>query len=87
MLAILGVFTSVTVTPGMVGQYHVPVVASLLMMAPGMDVNEAKAFALVAHLVAFVPPVLLGVAAILNEKLQIRDLVPRRVSGSISEGP
>jgi len=77
MLAILGVFTSVTVTPGMVGQYHVPVVASLLMILPGMDVNEAKAVAIVAHLLAILPPVILGVYSMLSEQLQIHDLIPR----------
>jgi len=78
MLAILGVFTAVTVTPGMVGQYHVPVVASLLMILPGMNVNEAKAVAIVAHLVALLPPVVLGVYSMLSEKLHIYDLIPER---------
>lgn len=78
MLAILGVFTAVTITPGMVGQYHVPVVASLLMILPGMDVNEAKAVAIVAHLLALLPPVVLGVYSMMNERLHIRDLIPER---------
>jgi uncharacterized protein (TIRG00374 family) len=78
MLAILGVFTAVTVTPGMVGQYHVPVVASLLMILPGMNVNEAKAVAIVAHLLAILPPVVLGVYCMLSEQLHIHDLIPKR---------
>ena len=78
VLAILGVFTSVTVTPGLVGQYHVPVVASLLMMLPGMDVNQAKAIAIVAHLIAVVPPVVLGVCSMLGAQLGFSDLIPQR---------
>ena len=78
MLAILGVFTAVTVTPGLVGQYHVPVVASLLMILPGMNVNEAKAVAIVAHLLAILPPVILGVYSMLREQLHIHDLNPKR---------
>jgi uncharacterized protein (TIRG00374 family) len=78
MLAMLGVFTAVTVTPGLVGQYHVPVIASLLMILPGMNVNEAKAVAIVAHLLALLPPVVLGVYSMLSEQLHIHDLIPER---------
>jgi len=83
MLAILGVLTSVTVTPGLVGQYHVSVVAGLLMILPGMDVNEAKAVAIIAHLVALLPPVILGVYSMLGEQLQIRDLIQQRRTKSL----
>ncbi len=76
MLSILGISTSVTVTPGMVGQYHVPVVASLLMIVPNMDPNEAKAVAIVAHLVALLPPATLGIFSMLRERLRVVDLVP-----------
>ncbi|MFC1694917.1 lysylphosphatidylglycerol synthase transmembrane domain-containing protein [Pseudomonadota bacterium] len=84
MLAILGVFTSITVTPGMLGQYHVPVVASLLMILPGMNVDEAKAVAIVAHLLALLPPVVLGVYSMLGENLRLGDLIPKRQVKSIN---
>ena len=77
MLSILGVFTSVTITPGMVGQYHVPIVASLLMTVPSIDPNEAKAVAIVAHVVAIIPPVALGVYSMVREGLRVGDLVPK----------
>jgi uncharacterized membrane protein YbhN (UPF0104 family) len=76
ILAILGVFTSVTVTPGMIGQYHVPFVAGLLMVIPSQDVNEAKAAAILAHLVALLPVVILGVYSMISEKIGFSDLVP-----------
>jgi len=75
MLSILGVFTSVTVTPGLVGQYHIPVVASLLMVLPGMDSDEARAVAIIAHLVALTPPVTLGVFSMFRERLDMTDLL------------
>lgn len=78
MLAILGVFTSVTVTPGLVGQYHVPVVASLLMILPDMNVDEAKAVAIIAHLIALLPPVVLGVYCMVSQQLHFSDLIPER---------
>jgi uncharacterized protein (TIRG00374 family) len=86
MLSILGVFTMVTVTPGLVGQYHIPVVASLLMVTPGMDSNEAKAFAIVAHLVALMPPVTLGIFSMFREHLHIGDLIPEQLKNKNSSG-
>jgi hypothetical protein len=79
MLSILGVFTSVTVTPGLVGQYHIPVVASLLMVMPSMGSDEAKAVAIVAHLVALIPPVALGIFSLFREQLRIIDLIPKQM--------
>jgi uncharacterized membrane protein YbhN (UPF0104 family) len=80
ILAVLGVFTSVTVTPGMIGQYHVPMAASLFLVFPGINANEAKAIAIVAHLVALVPPVVLGIYSMMGEQLKFRDLIPDRGS-------
>ena len=74
MLAILAVFTSVTVTPGLVGQYHLPVVASLLMIDPRMDADEARAVAIVAHLVAVLPIAALGAFAMVRERLSLGGL-------------
>ena len=82
MLSILGVFTSVTVTPGLVGQYHIPVVASLLMVMPSMGTTEAKAVAIVAHLVALIPPVALGIFSMFREQLGITDLIPTKIKKS-----
>jgi uncharacterized protein (TIRG00374 family) len=76
VLSILGVFTSVTVTPGLVGQYHVPVVAALLMIAPYMDPSEAKAIAIAAHAVAVIPPAVLGLYSMVREGLRVSDLTP-----------
>ncbi len=80
MLSILGVFTSVTVTPGLVGQYHIPVVASLMMVIPSMDSDEAKAVAIVAHLVALIPPAALGIFSMFREQLRITDLIPGQLT-------
>lgn len=68
MLALLAVSTSVTVTPGLVGQYHIPVVASLLLIDPRLDPSVAKAVALVAHLVAVLPVAALGALALVLER-------------------
>ncbi|MGA0290325.1 MAG: lysylphosphatidylglycerol synthase transmembrane domain-containing protein, partial [Pseudohongiellaceae bacterium] len=76
ILAILGVFTSVTVTPGMIGQYHVPFVAGVLIALPGQDVNVVKAASILAHLTALLPVVILGVLSMVYGRLGFFDLVP-----------
>ncbi len=60
MLTSIAVFISVPVAPGMVGQYHLPVVAALLFSYPGLEPAHAKAVAVVTHLSALIPIVLLG---------------------------
>jgi len=61
VLAMVAVFISVPVTPGVVGQYHIPIVACLLLAIPGMEPSEAKAVAIVAHILCLIPIAVLGV--------------------------
>ena len=46
--------------PGYIGTFHIAIVLGLLMARPGMDVNLAVSFAIVYHLIQFVPAMLLG---------------------------
>ena len=78
MLALIAVFISVPITPGMVGQYHIAVIAGLLLAVPGIIVSEAKAVALVAHLIALTPVISLGVFCLLLEGFSFLDLISRQ---------
>jgi hypothetical protein len=60
MQAIMAVFISVPGAPGFVGQFHMPVVLTLVMVMPSMNVDQAKAFAIVTHLVQLPPVIILG---------------------------
>ncbi|MBN2310962.1 MAG: flippase-like domain-containing protein [Candidatus Hydrogenedentes bacterium] len=75
MLALIAVFISVPVTPGAVGQYHIPVIACLLVVAPGLDPARAKAVALVTHLFALFPVGVLGVFCLIREQIRFTDLL------------
>jgi uncharacterized membrane protein YbhN (UPF0104 family) len=69
ILALIAVFISFPVTPAVVGQYHLPVVAGLLLTVPGTAPDEAKAVALVAHLMNLLPIAALGLFCLWRERL------------------
>jgi uncharacterized membrane protein YbhN (UPF0104 family) len=79
MLAMIAVFIIVPVTPGVIGQYHIPVVACLLMVVPGMESDRAKAFAIVAHVLSLGPIVALGIFCLFWERLSFFDLIRRGI--------
>lgn len=61
LLSLLSVAIAAPGTPGLVGQYHVPLVLGLAMIVPAMSVDHARAFAIIAHL-NNLPPIILTAA-------------------------
>jgi glycosyltransferase 2 family protein len=59
--AMLAFFVGAPGTPGMLGQFHLPLVGGLLMVSPETTIPTAVAFAIVAHLVNLIPIFILGV--------------------------
>jgi uncharacterized protein (TIRG00374 family) len=78
--AMIVMFVVVPLTPGLIGQFHLAVVAGLLMAVPGVTIPQAKAVALVTHLVSLVPIVGLGVGCLLLERLSLLDVRPSAVT-------
>jgi hypothetical protein len=77
MLALIGVAVAVPVTPGVVGQFHLPAVAGLLLAAPSVAPAEAKAVAIVDHLSTLVPIAVLGLHALARERISLGDVMRR----------
>ena len=75
MLAMVAVFIIVPVTPGVVGQFHIPIVACLLLVIPGMESDKAKAVAIVAHVLSLAPIVALGIFCLFWERLSFFGLL------------
>jgi hypothetical protein len=65
----------VPLTPGTVGQFHLPAVAGLLFAVPGIGPDRAKAVAIVDHAATLLPVVVLGVFCLLRERLGFRRLL------------
>ena len=51
---------SLPISPGLIGQFHLPIVIAFMMVVPGMDISKAVAFAWVLYLVNLIPVVVLG---------------------------
>lgn len=88
MQAMLAVFIAAPGAPGLVGQFHAPIVITLVMMAPAIDVNEAKAFAIVMHLLNFPPLIALAVYSMVTENLGLMELAKssmRMASGKVDD--
>lgn len=74
MQAILSFFISAPGAPGFVGQFHVPIVITLVMLVVGIDVDRAKAVAIVIHLMNLPPVGILGVYSLLTEHVGLFQL-------------
>lgn len=73
-LSMLAIFISVPGPPGFVGPFHVAIVAGLLLVDPGIDMNVARATAILAHLLNLLPVVIVGVWCLSTEKMSLREL-------------
>ena len=74
MNALLAIAISLPNAPGFVGQFHIPLVLGLVMTIPGIDVSNAKAFAIVMHLWQLPPVVIFGVWCLLRENMNLVQL-------------
>lgn len=75
VLALVSMAIVVPLTPGVVGQFHLPVVVGLLLTIPELSAERAKAIAIVDHVVTLLPIAALGVFSLLRERLGLRDLL------------
>ncbi|MGA1868184.1 MAG: lysylphosphatidylglycerol synthase transmembrane domain-containing protein [bacterium] len=75
MLAMIAASISVPVTPGTVGQYHIPIIACLIFINPSIGPDKAKAVAIVIHILHLVPITVLGIFCLFREKLRFSDLI------------
>lgn len=77
LLTMTAVFLLVNVAPGLVGQFHLGVIAGMLFAVPGAGLAEARAVALVSHFCALYPTVILGVYCLLLERVGLAELLRR----------
>ena len=73
MQSLLAFFVSAPAVPGMLGQFHIPIVIALVLVA-GVSPVTAKATAIVAHLGNLVPIILAGVVCLFLENMSLVSL-------------
>jgi uncharacterized membrane protein YbhN (UPF0104 family) len=71
---LLAFFVSAPGVPGMVGQFHMPIVVGMLMAIPSATLPDCIALAIVAHLSNMVPITIMGAYAISVEGLSLAEL-------------
>lgn len=74
MQALLSIFVAAPNTPGFVGQFHVPIVITLVMLVPDINVDKAKAYAIVMHLAQLPPVIALGVYFLVTDHMGLLQL-------------
>lgn len=84
VLSLLSVFISIPGPPGFIGPFHAGVVGGLILVAPDVNLNIARAVAIVAHLFNLLPIVIIGVICLSFERLDFLEL--SRKSEKIAEG-
>jgi uncharacterized membrane protein YbhN (UPF0104 family) len=71
---ILAFFVSAPGVPGMLGQYHIPIVGGILMTVPDVTLAQAVALAIVAHVANMIPIMILGLYSLYREGFGLREL-------------
>jgi uncharacterized protein (TIRG00374 family) len=77
MLSMISVFIAFPILPGVVGQYHLPVIACLLMIIPDMNTDMTIAVAIVSHALTLIPIAVLGICSLLLERLNFFEIAQR----------
>lgn len=71
---VLAFFVSAPGVPGMLGQFHIPIVGGLLMTVPDVSLPDAVALAIVAHMSNMIPILILGLYSLYREGFGIGEL-------------
>jgi hypothetical protein len=77
--AMIAIFVVTPVTPGLVGQFHFPIIACLIMVIPEVTLPEVKAVALVAHFVVLIPIAVMGAGSLFLERMSFFELTRQSV--------
>ncbi len=86
-LSLLAVFISLPGPPGFIGPYHVAIAGSLLLVNPAMNVDEARAMAIMAHLLNLLPVVVVGVWCLSAENVSLAQMKETGESVAEAEDP
>lgn len=71
---LLAVFLIAPIMPGMVGQFHIPIVLAIVATSPQTTPSDAKAVAIVAHLLNLIPIIVSGLICLYMENLGLTEL-------------
>ena len=76
VMTLLTLFISVPGPPGFVGTFHAGIVVALVIVKPDIDLDTAKAIAIIAHLLNLISVVAVGLYCLRREGLGLLALRP-----------
>ncbi len=74
ILSLLSVFISIPGPPGFIGPFHAGIVGGLILANPEVNMNAARAIAIIGHLFNLLPVVIIGVICLSFERIELREL-------------
>jgi len=74
VVSLLAVVIALPGAPGFVGQFHIALVVAAKASIPGLGVADAKAMAILAHLLNLIPIAIAGIFCLFWEDLRLREL-------------
>ena len=74
ILSVLAVFISIPGPPGFIGPFHAGIIGGLILANPQVNLNAARAMAIMGHLINLIPLVVIGVICLSFEKMDLREL-------------
>jgi len=77
MLSMISAFIAFPILPGVVGQYHLPVIACLLMIIPDINTDLTKAVAIVSHALTLIPIAVLGTFSLFRERINFFEIAQK----------
>ncbi len=84
VLSLIAVAISLPGAPGFIGQFHAAIVAAMLITMPSINLDVARAVAIMAHLVNLIPVVLVGLYCLYLEGFGLIELRRQTESAEVS---
>ncbi|MFA7692035.1 MAG: lysylphosphatidylglycerol synthase transmembrane domain-containing protein [Candidatus Hydrogenedentales bacterium] len=74
VLSVLSILISIPGPPGFIGPFHAGIVGGLILVSPEINLNTARAVAIVAHLYNLIPILIIGVICLFFERIELGEL-------------
>ena len=71
LTAFLAIAISIPGAPGFIGQFHFAITVTIIALMPETNIDSARAVSIIAHLLNFIPAILIGVYCLYSTKLDL----------------
>lgn len=79
--SMVAVSISVSVSPGFIGQFHLAIIVGVLLSLPSIGVADAKALAIVVHILNLFPIAVVGLICLVIDRARLFDIAREGAAG------